>query len=172
MAATGHAPTTIGFNQTRARYNVQLDRDSTIFVWMMANREQASGRQDFYVRMRRNIIKYGDGARSTRLYQKCTRSPRAILLKHATEPYIGDPESLQRAHEMLELARQTLALRRLTNLHGENVIANKIHTANDGFVAIIACKLELTGQVSLRDVQLLQSIIGLGDVSHNHKANT
>lgn len=172
MAATGHAPTTIGPNQKRARYNIQLDRDNTIFVWMMANREQASGRQDFYVRMRRNIIKYGDGARTTRLYQKCTRSPRASLLKHATKPYVGDSGSLQQALEMLELARQTLAHRRLTKLHSEDIIANKIHTVNDGFVAIIACKLDLTGQVSLRGVQLLQSIIGLGDVSHDHKANT
>jgi len=172
MAATGHMPTTNGFYQKRARYNIQLDRDSTIFVWLMANREQASGRQDFYVRMRRNIIKYGDGARTTRLYQKCTRSPRASLLKHATKPYVGDPGSLQKALEMLELARQTLAHRRLTHLHSEEVIANKIHTLNDGFVAIIACKLELTGQISLRDVQLLQSIIGLGDVLRDSNATT
>jgi hypothetical protein len=139
---------------------------------MMANREQANGRQNFYVRMRRNIIKYGDGARTTRLYQKCTRSPRASLLKYATKPYVGDPGSLQKALEMLELARRRLADRRRTHLHSEDVIANKIHTLNDGFVAIIACKLDLTGQVSLRAVQLLQSIIGLSDASSDSKTNT
>jgi len=165
MTSNACATRTRGLSQKQARYDVYLDRDSTIFVWMMANREQNNGRGDFFVRMRRNIIKYGDGARTTKLYQKCTRSPQASVTQRASIPYVNGPESLREVREMLQLARQTLTLtrQRQEHLRDKDLVASRIQTANDNFVATIACTLELTGQVSLRSVQLLQSIIGCGE---------
>ena len=145
-------------------YDVWLDRHDTIFIWLMANREYGNGDQRFFSKMRRNIIQHGHGVRTTKLYHKCTRLARASVKKRAHVPYITDERSLQEVKTLLHDVKNTVAPQ--ADSGDGDIIEHTIKTVNGTFIASITCTFELTGQVSVRSVQLLQSIVGVG-TGHN-----